>query len=27
LGALSVLVIGKYFQKKHDKELPTDARA
>jgi hypothetical protein len=24
---LSVLVIGKYFQKKHDKELPTDARA
>ena len=26
-GALSVLAIGKYFQKKHEKELPTDAQA
>ena len=26
-GALVVLAIGKLFQKKHDKELPTDAQA
>jgi hypothetical protein len=26
-GALSVLAIGKYFQKKHEKEQPTDAQA
>ena len=26
-GALAVLAIGKLFQKKHDKELPTDAQA
>jgi YjbE family integral membrane protein len=27
VGALAVLAIGKYFQKKHDKEQPTDAQA
>ena len=26
-GALAVLAIGKFFQKKHDKEQPTDAQA
>ena len=27
VGAFSVLAIGKYFQKKHEKELPIDAQA
>jgi YjbE family integral membrane protein len=27
MGALSVLAIGKYFQKKHEKEQPSDAQA